>query len=236
VELLDAVLEQAAAVEPTVNALTTIRRDAALAAAREAEARYRGRGGAEPRALEGLPVAVKEEQPIAGEPLELGSRLMDGYIADVTHPVLERIIAAGGVVHARTATPEFCSAAFTHTPLWGVTRNPWNTDCTPGGSSGGSGAALASATATRAAVAGRSWIVLALRRDPPGECAACAEAGAERQGTGRASCSAEGSRPVAAAQAVQSGHEARAVLTLMHKVVTAPGDGPATDANRAPVP
>ncbi|MCJ7712322.1 MAG: amidase [Chloroflexi bacterium] len=150
VELLDAVLRRAELVEPAINALTTIRRDEALVAAREAEARYRGRGGGEPRALEGLPVGVKEEQAIEGEPLQLGSHLMEGYVADVTHPVIERIIAAGGVVHARTATPEFSSAAFTHTPLWGVTRNPWNTECTPGGSSGGSGAALASGTATLA--------------------------------------------------------------------------------------
>ncbi len=150
VELLDAVLRRAELVEPAINALTTIRRDTALAAAREAEARYLGRGGGEPRALEGLPVGVKEEQAIEGEPLQLGSHLMDGYVADVTHPVIERIVAAGGVVHARTATPEFSSAGFTHTPLWGVTRNPWNTECTPGGSSGGSGAALASGTATLA--------------------------------------------------------------------------------------
>lgn len=145
VELLDAVYAQAAAVNPIVNAFSDERRDAAYAAARESEARWSGRGG-DPRPLEGIPTAVKEEQPIAGEGLRLGSATMAEYVADVTHPVVERIMAAGGVVHARTTTPEFSSAAFTHTRMWGVTRNPWNPDCTPGGSSGGAGASLASGT------------------------------------------------------------------------------------------
>ena len=146
VELLDAVLARAAVVEPHVNALVTIRREAAYAAARESEARYRGKGYGDPRPLEGLPVAVKEEQPIAGEPLVLGSRLMRDVTATETAPIVERIVAAGGVVHARTTTPEFSSAGFTHSDVWGVTRNPWNLACTPGGSSGGSAASLASGT------------------------------------------------------------------------------------------
>ena len=66
-----------------------------------------------------------------------------GRIAEVSHPVVERVQAAGAVVHARTTTPEFSCAPFTHSKLWGVTRNPWNLDATPGGSSGGAGAALA---------------------------------------------------------------------------------------------
>jgi aspartyl-tRNA(Asn)/glutamyl-tRNA(Gln) amidotransferase subunit A len=145
IELLDAVLARAEAVEPDVNALTAVRRESAYAAAREAEARYLGRGG-EPRALEGLPVAVKEEQPIAGESLVLGSLTMEGYVSPETHPVVERIAEAGGVIHARTATPEFSAAGFTHSRVWGVSRNPWNLDCATGGSSGGAGASLASGT------------------------------------------------------------------------------------------
>ncbi len=144
VELLDAVYAQAELVNPIVNAFSDERREQAYAAARESEARWAGKGGGEPRPLEGIPTATKEEQPIAGETLRLGSEVMGDYIADVTHPVVERIMAAGGVVHARTTTPEFSAAAFTHTRLWGVTRNPWNPEYTPGGSSGGSGAALAS--------------------------------------------------------------------------------------------
>ncbi len=147
VELLDALYAQADALEPKVNAIVHRRREAAYAAAREAEQRYGGRGGGAPRALEGLPVALKEEQPITGEPSEGGCLLLRGTIAADTHPLVTRIVEAGGVPHIRTTTPEFSSAGFTHSRLWGVTRNPWNPDYTPGGSSGGSGAALAAGMA-----------------------------------------------------------------------------------------
>jgi aspartyl-tRNA(Asn)/glutamyl-tRNA(Gln) amidotransferase subunit A len=143
VELLDAVLARADAVEPSVNAMTEQLRDEAHAAARESERRYAGRGGPV-RPLEGVPLALKEEQPIAGRTIEEGSLLEKGNVADRTHPVVERVLAAGAVVHARTTTPEFSCAPFTHTELWGVTRNPWNLDVSPGGSSGGAGASLAS--------------------------------------------------------------------------------------------
>jgi Asp-tRNA(Asn)/Glu-tRNA(Gln) amidotransferase A subunit family amidase len=146
VELLTAVIERAEAVEPRVNAFAERMFEDALEQARVAEARYAGHGSP-PRALEGLPVAVKEEQPIAGHTLAEGSLLYRDNIADITHPVVERILSAGGIVHARTTTPEFSCAGFTHSKLWGVTRNPWNLDYTPGGSSGGSGAALAAGTA-----------------------------------------------------------------------------------------
>ncbi len=148
VELLDAVLARADAVEPTVNAFTEQLRDDAYAAARESERRYAGSGPVRP--LEGVPLAVKEEQPIAGRTIEEGSLLEQGHIAEVTHPVVDRVLGAGAVVHARTTTPEFSCAVFTHSRLWGVTRNPWNTEMTPGGSSGGSGASLAAGTSTLA--------------------------------------------------------------------------------------
>ncbi len=63
---------------------------------------------------------------------------------------VQRILDAGGIVHARTTTPEFSCAPVTWTKLWGVTRNPWHPDYSPGGSSGGSGAALAAGSTTLA--------------------------------------------------------------------------------------
>jgi len=146
VEVLDAVSARADATEPTVNCLLERDHDDLRAAAVAAGERYAGRGEP-PRPLEGLPVVLKEEQPIAGRSLRFGSLLTEGLVADVTHPVPERVYDAGALVHARTTTPEFSCAGFTHSELWGVTRNPWNPDYTPGGSSGGSGAALASGTA-----------------------------------------------------------------------------------------
>ena len=92
-------------------------------------------------------MALKEEQPIVGRSIRFGSLLTEGWVSEETHPVAERVLGAGAIVHARTTTPEFSCAAFTHSDLWGITRNPWNPDFGPGGSSGGSGAALASGTA-----------------------------------------------------------------------------------------
>ena len=145
VEVFDAVAARADAVEPTVGALLERDHEDFRAAAVAAGERYAGRGEP-PRRLEGLPVALKEEQPITGRSSRYGSLLTEGLVADETHPVAERVYAAGAIVHARTTTPEFSCAGFTHSTLWGVTRNPWNPDFTPGGSSGGSGAALASGT------------------------------------------------------------------------------------------
>ena len=142
VEALAAVTARAAEVEPTVNALVDELPELALAAAQEAERRYAGQGEP-PRALEGVPLAIKEEQPIAGLSWRMGSLTTEGLVADETHPVVERVLAAGAVVHARTTTPEFSCAAFTESTLWGLTTNPWNAAYGPGGSSGGSGAALA---------------------------------------------------------------------------------------------
>ncbi|WP_433239156.1 amidase [Streptosporangium sp. CA-135522] len=148
VELMTAVIERAEAVEPQVNALSERTFEDALVQAGQAERAYRD--GGSPRPLEGLPVAAKDEQPIAGRLATDGSLAYAGHVAEQTHPVLERVLAAGGIIHARTTTPEFCCAAFTHSRIWGITRNPWNLDYSPGGSSGGSGAALASGTATLA--------------------------------------------------------------------------------------
>ena len=149
VELVEAVIARAEVVEPAINAFAETRYDEAIAAARAAEARYSGHG--EPLGpLDGLPVAVKEEAPIAGQRNTLGSLPLRDVVATETAAFVQRIIDAGGIVHARTTTPEFSSAPVTWTKLWGVTRNPWNTDFSPGGSSGGSGASLAAGSTTLA--------------------------------------------------------------------------------------
>jgi aspartyl-tRNA(Asn)/glutamyl-tRNA(Gln) amidotransferase subunit A len=145
VELLASVRARAEKVEPVVNALTE-RLDAEKAAL-ESEARYAR--GEDLRALEGLPVAIKEEMPVAGWRMRYGSLAVD-EVAEHTAPVPERIFAEGAVVHARTTTPEFSCAGYTHSKLWGITRNPWNPEVAVGGSSGGSGASLASGTSTLA--------------------------------------------------------------------------------------
>jgi aspartyl-tRNA(Asn)/glutamyl-tRNA(Gln) amidotransferase subunit A len=147
VEFVAAVIERAEAVEPTINAFAETFYDQAVDAARAAEKRYLA-GDARP--LEGLPVAVKEEAPMAGVRQSFGSLPLRDMVAPATAPFVQRIIDAGGIVHARTTTPEFSCAPVTWTKLWGVTRNPWNLAYSPGGSSGGSGAALTAGTATLA--------------------------------------------------------------------------------------
>ena len=148
-ELMQAVIDRAETVEPTINAFAATHYERALAQAKEAADRFAGRGG-EPRPLEGLPVAVKEEAPIEGQLNTLGSVPLRDVIASETAVFVQRIIDAGGIVHARTTTPEFCCAPVTWTKLWGVSRNPWNTSYSPGGSSGGSAASLAAGTTTLA--------------------------------------------------------------------------------------
>jgi Asp-tRNA(Asn)/Glu-tRNA(Gln) amidotransferase A subunit family amidase len=149
VELLRAQLARAEQTEGEINAFTDIYADEAMAQARDAEARYMRRDG-RLRDLEGLTVAVKDETDIAGKRTTNGSLTLQDYVARHHHPIVERLIEAGAIIHARTATPEFSSAYFTHSRLHGVTRNPWNRAITPGGSSGGSAASLAAGTSSLA--------------------------------------------------------------------------------------
>ena len=143
VELLESVERRADQVEPVVNALCERRHDEARAAAEASEQRYAK--GVRIRPLEGLPVALKEEVTVKGWRMRYGSLAIDEIATD-TAPIAERILKAGAVVHARTTTPEFSCTGYTHSKLWGVTRNPWNPSVAVGGSSGGTGASLASGT------------------------------------------------------------------------------------------
>ncbi len=142
VELLQAVIARAEKVQPKVNAFTDTYFDEALAAARQAETRYAGKG-ARPRRLEGLPLAVKDAQRVAGKRTTQGSLIFKHHVDDHSDPMIERLQKSGAIIHARTTTPEFCLSGVCYSRLWGVTRNPHNLAFGPGGSSGGSGAALA---------------------------------------------------------------------------------------------
>jgi Asp-tRNA(Asn)/Glu-tRNA(Gln) amidotransferase A subunit family amidase len=122
----------------------------AYLSATEAVARFRSRVAGTARTLEGLPVAVKDEPRIAGRRWTQGSLLFKDEIADGTDPIAQRVLDAGGIAHAHTATPEFSMAIVTWTHLHGITRSPWNLALTCGGSSGGSGASLAAGSSTLA--------------------------------------------------------------------------------------
>ncbi|MFM9373154.1 amidase [Streptomyces sp. Da 82-17] len=156
VELLDAVTAQAERVNGDratgINAFTETFPDEARALAEKAATAYldAARHGSPTAPLLGVPVATKEKHNLAGRRIEQGLAAHAGRISGIDHPVVERIRQAGGVVHARTTSPEFSCATVTHSPMWGVTRNPWNLSATPGGSSGGAGAALAAGMTTLA--------------------------------------------------------------------------------------
>ena len=145
VELMAAVIARSEAVQPAINAFTYTHFDEAMDFARQSEARYAK--GDPVGELDGLPVAIKDESFIEGKPTSGGSLITKDQLGTFTSENNARILKAGGIVHARTATPEFSCAGHTWSRAWGVTRNPWNTEFSPGGSSGGSGASLAAGTA-----------------------------------------------------------------------------------------
>jgi amidase len=149
VELMQAVIRRAEAVEPKINAFPFRYFEEALDKAKQAEARFM-KSDDRIRALEGLPIAVKDASYIKGKPTSHASLSMKDFVPDFTSPCNERILLAGGIVHARSATPEFSCTAYCNSRLWGVTRNPWNLNYAPGGSSGGSAASLAAGSATLA--------------------------------------------------------------------------------------
>lgn len=115
--------------------------DEALAKARGAEQAF-AKGNARP--LEGIPLAIKDFTPTKGKVTTRGSRLLESWVPDWDPVLVQRLEDAGAIMVGKTTTPEFATSGFTDSPLWGITRNPWNPACTPGGSSGGSGAAVAS--------------------------------------------------------------------------------------------
>jgi len=149
VELMAALIARAEAVEPTINCFADTHFERALGEARKAEARYMSRSG-RVRPLEGLAVAIKDENQIKGERTTSGSLVYKDHVGAYTSLSVERIMRAGGIVHARSTAPEFACAGVTHSRLWGVSRNPWNPAFTTGGSSGGAGGALAAGTTTLA--------------------------------------------------------------------------------------
>ncbi|WP_392507951.1 amidase [Naumannella halotolerans] len=147
VEYLEVLQRRVDELEPAINATTEQLWEQARTEAAEAERVYRSAAAGEHDGplppLLGLPVATKEKHALAGHTLSQGLSFDAARVAGADNDLVARIRSAGGIVHLRTASPEFSCATFTHSPLWGVTRNPWNHDRSPGGSSGGAGAALA---------------------------------------------------------------------------------------------
>lgn len=144
-ELVRRSLERIERLNPALNAVTMIRADEALSEASALDAR--GADGP----LAGLPLLVKDNTDAAGLVTNFGSRTMlDRPPAERSERTVERMVAAGAVIVGRTNIPEFAFQGYTDNDLFGATRNPWGLEWSPGGSSGGSGAAIAAGMAPMA--------------------------------------------------------------------------------------
>jgi aspartyl-tRNA(Asn)/glutamyl-tRNA(Gln) amidotransferase subunit A len=147
VELTQVLLDRIAAHNDKLNAFITVTADNALAAAASADAaRVAGNGGA----LNGLPIIHKDIFCTRGVKTTCGSRMLENFISPYDATVVERLAAAGAVVLGKTNMDEFAMGSSNETSYFGPVRNPWDFDCSPGGSSGGSSAAVAARLAPAA--------------------------------------------------------------------------------------
>jgi Asp-tRNA(Asn)/Glu-tRNA(Gln) amidotransferase A subunit family amidase len=146
VDLVEESLQRIADLDRALNACTVVFADEARAAALAAERTVAK--SVELGRLHGVPVVVKDEIWIAGAPSTLGSRALADFVPAEDAVAVERLRRAGAIVIAKTANPEYLwSDDCTRSELYGVTRNPWNPDRSPGASSGGSAAAVAAGMA-----------------------------------------------------------------------------------------
>ncbi|QGQ21072.1 Asp-tRNA(Asn)/Glu-tRNA(Gln) amidotransferase subunit GatA [Cellulomonas sp. JZ18] len=141
VEVTQAHLDRIAAVEPQVHAFLHVSADEALATAADVDAR-RG-AGEELHPLAGVPIAVKDVVVTRGLPTTAGSRILEGWVPPYDATLVEKIKAAGLPILGKTNMDEFAMGSSTEHSGYGTTHNPWDLDRIPGGSGGGSAAAIA---------------------------------------------------------------------------------------------
>ena len=142
-EIVELYLDRCDRLEPILNAFVVLDRQGAQRAATEATARQRA--GRRLGTLDGIPAAIKDNLFVRGMPASWGSLLYQEHVPENDDICVERLRAAGAIIIGKTTTPEFALMGRTQSRLKGVTRNPWDVSLTPGGSSGGSVAAVAAA-------------------------------------------------------------------------------------------
>ncbi|HXM86378.1 MAG TPA: amidase, partial [Solirubrobacteraceae bacterium] len=135
-ELVRTSLERIEALNPALNAFVQVDEDGALATAAQI-------GPGDPRPFAGVPLAIKNNRPVNGMRLTYGCSLMAKHIAAYDHNVTRRLRDAGFVIVGTTTLPEYGILPTSEARLFGPTRNPWDLERTPGGSSGGAAAAVA---------------------------------------------------------------------------------------------
>ena len=141
VEITQAVLARIEALNPRLNAFCTLAAEKAMDAARTAEKAVAAGKPLGP--LHGVPYSVKDLVITRGLRTMRGSKMYESWVPEEDTPAVERLRAAGGILLGKTTTPEFGWKGVTDSPVTGITRNPWNLEMTPGGSSGGAAAQVA---------------------------------------------------------------------------------------------
>ena len=141
-DVIAATLARIREVNPRLNAIVTLDEAGAIRAAELSAARWKQGAPASP--LDGVPVTIKDNILVAGLRATWGSRLYDNYVPDQDELPVRRLREAGAVILGKTNVPEFTLHGFTDNALFGVTGNPWDPALTPGGSSGGAVASVAS--------------------------------------------------------------------------------------------
>src|SRR5690348_13021603 len=141
VELAEAALARIESLNPRLNAFITVTAERALREARAGEREMRRRKFR--GLLHGIPLTLKDNVWTSGVRTTVGSKILKDFVPSVDARVAQKLSDAGAVLVGKTNLHEFAYGITTENPHYGPTRNPWNTDCIPGGSSGGSAAALA---------------------------------------------------------------------------------------------
>jgi len=149
-ELMKAVIARTKAVEGRVHAFNSYDEEDALAQARASDARRaraKGSGTGAASRLEGIPVGIKDVISVAGQPLTASSRILEGFVSPYDATVIRKLKAAGAICWGRLNLDEFAMGSSTENSAFATTSNPWDLERVPGGSSGGSAAALAAGEA-----------------------------------------------------------------------------------------
>ena len=141
VELVRETLERIAALDEAINSFTVLFEDEALEAARRAERAVLA--GEDLGPLHGVPISIKDVIWMRGAPATDGSLALRDFVPDEDAALVGRLRSAGAIVVGKTNNPELCYAGITDNRVYGLTRNPWQLERTPGGSSGGAGASVA---------------------------------------------------------------------------------------------
>src|SRR5215471_12154512 len=141
VEVIDAVYARLHKINQKINAFATVTEEQARLTAKEAESAVMR--GDRLGALHGVPVSIKDVFLTRGVRTMFGSRIRENYVPEEDAPAVAKLLAAGAIPIGKTTTPEFAFKPVTDSPLTAITRNPWDLNKTSGGSSGGTGAAVA---------------------------------------------------------------------------------------------